>query len=177
VTLDDADGVTGQVRGLNGSRQVLFPQIPTFRASDSTGSVEIAYQWTTGPDERIQSFVNGATAITGGVHVEGFKQALTEAINRYAHDATGNQLLGSDVRAGLTAVISATIHQPHFGPRGQLTGQDIRRTVMRATSQEVGSWLDGHRDEATLVLKNALEARSARIEARKALDQERQSDP
>jgi DNA gyrase subunit B len=177
VTLDDADGVTDQVRSLNESHQVLFPEISAFRASNSSGSVEIAYQWTTGTEERIQPFVNGTAAITGGVHEEGFKKALTEVINRHASAPMEDQLLGSDVREGLTAVISATIEQPHFGRRGQLTGEEIRRAVMRATSEEAGGWLDGHKDEATLIVRKALGAKSVRIEARKGFDQRQRRNP
>lgn len=176
MALDDLGGVIDLLRNLNESNHVLFTAIPAFSSSVSTGVVEIAYQWTMGIDEEIQSLVNGSAAVAGGVHEEGFKRAITEVINRFASLPMAGQLLGSDVREGLTAVISVTIEQPRFGSRGQLAGEEIRQTVVRTTSHEVGRWLDGHNDEANLIVKKALAARANRIEDRTVFDRKRRGD-
>jgi DNA gyrase/topoisomerase IV subunit B len=65
VAEDDSSRVLDRVRLLNASRTVLFADIPVYKASDTSGSVEVAFQWTTGTDEQIHSIVNGRTALFG----------------------------------------------------------------------------------------------------------------
>ena len=80
MALDDPGGVIDLLRNLNESNDVLFTAIPALSSSESAGVLEIAYQWTTGIDEEIQSLVNGSTAVAGGVHEEGFKAITGSSI-------------------------------------------------------------------------------------------------
>ena len=86
---------------------------------DRTGEVEIAMQWNTSYSETVMSFANDIHTPEGGMHLEGFRTALTSVINDYARrqnilkEKDGN-LTGDDVREGLTAVISVKLADPQF---------------------------------------------------------------
>ena len=81
--------------------------------------VEIAMQYTDGYTENIYSFANNINTHEGGTHLSGFKTALTKVINDYARKykyikEKDANLLGEDVREGLTAVISVKLTDPQF---------------------------------------------------------------
>ena len=166
MAFEDLDWVVGQVRHLNESRQVLFDDIPSFNGSDASGQIAVAYQWTTGTNDEIHSFVNGIAKPAGGMHVEGFKKALTKVINKYARphlvDPLRDVLLGSDVREGLTAAITVTVAEPQFGPTNALEDLDIRRLVERTTTEQVEQWITRSPNETELVRDKAMAARRRR---------------
>jgi DNA gyrase subunit B len=171
VALGDHDGVVEQVRYVNQSRRVLFADIPAFSASDSSGAVAVAYQWTTGMADEIHSSVNGTATPAGGRHVEGFKKALTRSVNECARpqmaDPLSEELLGSDIREGLTAVIAVEIENPEFGPMGRFESLGIRRLVERITKQQIKDWMRSNPNEAELVRRKAMAARHRRESARR----------
>ena len=157
VAPEDSDGVVDQVRRLNESRRVLFADIPTFAASDSSGDVAVAYQWTTETHEEIHSLVNGLADLEWGMHVDAFKKSLTSAINRYCRlriaDPLRNVLLGSDIREGLTAVISVKVPDPPSAPVHSSVGLlHLRKLVERSAALQIGQWLLANQNEAALVV-------------------------
>ena len=84
---------------------------PTSRRREDDQEVEVALQWNTGYYEGIHSFANGIATIEGGMHEEGFKKALTNVVNSYARAKNllkekDDNLLGEDIREGLTAIIT-----------------------------------------------------------------------
>ena len=93
---------------------------------DKTGEVEVAIQWNTSYSETVMSFANDIRTIEGGMHMEGFRAALTSVINEYARknaiikEKEGN-LTGDDIREGLTAVVSVEARRPAV--RGSDQGQ------------------------------------------------------
>ena len=72
------------MKHLNASKEPLFRKVCSYDQSEEDQEVEIALQWNTGFHESIHSFANGISTIEGGMHEEGFKKALTNAVNRYA---------------------------------------------------------------------------------------------
>ena len=86
---------------------------------EKTGEVEVAIQWNTSYSENVVSFANDIRTIEGGMHMEGFRAALTSVINDYARknnilkEKEGN-LTGDDIREGLTAVVSVKLADPQF---------------------------------------------------------------
>ena len=155
-----------EVRHLNQSKQALFADVPRFSASDPLGEIEVAYQWTTGTTEEIHSLVNGIATPQGGMHVEGFKKALTGAINEHARshmvDPNGNELLGADVPEGLTTVISVRLDDPQFGPKNRLDSLGIRSLMERATNEAIGRWLIANPNDAALIREKAMQAKRRR---------------
>ena len=170
-------GVEDFVRHLNASKEALFRKVAYFEQSESDQEVEVALQWNTGYYEGIHSFANGIATTEGGMHEEGFKKALTNVVNRYAKgrnllkDADAN-LLGEDIREGLTGIISVRLRDPQFEgqTKAKLGNVSMRSLVERATNQKLAEWLDENPREANQVVQKALLAQRARVAARHARD-------
>ena len=136
------------------------------------------------PDDGIHSFANGITTIEGGMHEEGFKTALTGVVNKYAR-AKGllkekdDNLLGEDIREGLTAIISVRLREPQFEgqTKAKLGNVSMRSLVERATNEKLADWLEEHPTEANKIVKKALAAAQARMAARQARDVTRRKSP
>jgi DNA gyrase subunit B len=139
--------------------------------------VEIALQWNAGFYESIHSFANGISTIDGGMHEEGFKKALTNVANKYAR-AKGtlkekdDNLLGEDIREGLTAIISVRLEEPQFEgqTKAKLGNVPVRSLVERATNEKLTYWFEENPREAGQVIQKGLLAARARVAARSARD-------
>ncbi|MGH9121518.1 MAG: ATP-binding protein, partial [Acidimicrobiales bacterium] len=103
-------GIRDYVGHLNASKEPLFKKVAHFHVSEGDDDVEVALQWNTGYYEGVFGFANGISTTEGGMHIEGFRTALTNVVNRYAR-AKGllkekdENLLGEDIREGLTAIV------------------------------------------------------------------------
>ncbi|MCG7427424.1 DNA topoisomerase (ATP-hydrolyzing) subunit B [Helcobacillus sp. ACRRO] len=166
--------------------EIIHPEIMSFEAEDTaeTISVEIAMQWTTAYSESIHTYANTINTHEGGTHEEGFRSALTGAVNRYARSAglmkeKEPNLTGEDIREGLTAVISVKLGEPQFeGQTKTKLGNTIARTyVSKVMTEHLGDWLNMHPNEAKDVVKKAQSAAAAREAARKARDATRRKSP
>jgi DNA gyrase subunit B len=168
-------GVVDFVRHLNAHKQPLFEKVGSFAASAEEGEVEVAFQWNTGYHEGIHSFANGIATTEGGMHAEGFKKALTQAVNRYARskgllkDKDAN-LQGEDVREGLCAIVSVRLGEPQFEgqTKAKLGNTEIRSLVERTTNEHLATWLEEHPHEAKAVFAKAGQASRARVAAKQA---------
>src|SRR4051794_1974525 len=168
-------GIVDFVRHLNQSKEPLFKDVGSFSATGDEGEVEVAWQWNTGYHEGLHSFANGISTTEGGMHAEGFKRALTQAINRYAKarnllkvkDAT---FQGDDVREGLTAVVSVRLGDPQFEgqTKAKLGNTEMRSLVERATNEHFGRWLEEHPNPAKAIVGKASNAARARPAAKQA---------
>ncbi len=170
-------GVVDYVRHLNASKEALFRRVCSYTQPEDDQEVEVALQWNTGFHESIHSFANGIATIEGGMHEEGFKTALTSVVNRYAR-AKGtlkekdDNLLGEDIREGLTAIVSVRLRDPQFEgqTKGKLGNVSIRSLVQRVTNDKLAEWLEENPREAGQVLQKATLAARARVAARAARD-------
>ena len=177
VTFKYNGGITDYVKHLNASRESLFRKVAAYEAAEDDMEVEVALQWNTGFHESIHSFANGISTIEGGMHEEGFKKALTNAINRYAKqknllkDKDGN-LQGEDIREGLTAIISVRLKEPQFEgqTKAKLGNVPMRSMVERATNEKLVDWLAENPREANQIVQKATIAARARMAARQARD-------
>jgi DNA gyrase subunit B len=171
------DGIIDYVRHLNASKEALFRKVGSFEQIEDTMEVEIALQWNAGFYESIHSFANGISTIEGGMHEEGFKTALTSVANKYAR-ARGSlkekdeNLLGEDIREGLTAIISVRLQDPQFEgqTKGKLGNTPVRSLVQKATNEKLAEWFEENPKEANQVLQKATLAAKARMAARQARD-------
>ena len=170
-------GIIDFVRHLNHAKEALFKRVCHFESAEEDQEVEVALQWNTGYHEGIHSFANGIATIEGGMHEEGFKKALTNAVNRYAR-AKGlikekdPNLLGEDIREGLTAIVSVKLRDPQFEgqTKAKLGNVSIRSLVERVTNEKLGDWLEEHPTEARQIVNKAIQASRARLAARQARD-------
>jgi DNA gyrase subunit B len=171
------DGIVDYVRHLNASKEALFRKVCSFEQKEETMEVEIALQWNTGFYESIHSFANGISTIDGGMHEEGFKKSLTNVANKYAR-AKGtlkekdDNLLGEDIREGLTAIISVRLQDPQFEgqTKGKLGNVPVRSLVERATNEKLSDWFEENPREAGQIIQKGLLAARARVAARSARD-------
>src|SRR3954447_7786652 len=177
VTYKYSGGIIDFVRHLNQSKEALFKRVAYFNQTEESQSVASALEWNTGFYEGIHSFANGISTGEGGMHEEGFKKALTNAVNKYAR-AKGHlkekddNLLGEDIREGLAAIISVRLRDPQFEgqTKAKLGNVSIRSLVERATNEKLGDWFEEHPTEARQVVNKSIQASGARVPARQARD-------
>ncbi|MBI3256203.1 MAG: type IIA DNA topoisomerase subunit B [Actinobacteria bacterium] len=177
-------GIEDFVRHLNASKESLFKRVGYYHSAEDTQEVEVAFQWNTGYHEGIHSFANGIATNEGGMHEEGFKKALTNAVNKYAKARSllkdkDDNLLGEDIREGLTAIISVRLAEPQFEgqTKAKLGNVSMRSLVERATNEKLVDWLEEHPPEARQLVQKAIQAARARIAARQARDATRRKSP
>jgi DNA gyrase subunit B len=177
VTFQYKGGLIDFVKHLNATREPIHKQVAYFSDVSDDGEVEVALQWTSGYNETILSFANNINTHEGGTHEEGFRKALTRAINDFARsrnilkDKDAN-LQGEDVREGLTAIISAKVRQPQFEgqTKTKLGNTEIRSFVEKALNQKLPEWLERHPGDGRRIIEKATNAAKARLAARQARD-------
>ena len=143
--------------------------------ADKRGEVEISLQWNTTYSEQVLSFANDIYTDEGGMHLEGFRTALTKTLNDYARakkllkDKEPN-LTGDDVREGLTAVISVKLPDPQFeGQTKAKLGNSYMRTLTnKVMAQGFAEYLEEHPNPAKEIFKKANQAAKGRMAAQKA---------
>jgi DNA gyrase subunit B len=172
-----AGGLTDFVKHLNATKEPLFKRVAAFEDTAEAGEIDVAMQWNTGYYEGIHSFANNIATTEGGMHEEGFKKALTNAVNKYGR-AKGlikekdDNLLGEDIREGLTAILSVKLRNPQFEgqTKTKLGNTEMRSMVEKATNEKLGDWLEEHPPEAKQIFNKATTAARARLAARQARD-------
>ncbi|MCR5113715.1 MAG: DNA topoisomerase IV subunit B [Acholeplasmatales bacterium] len=143
--------------------------------------VEVALQFVDSYNETIVSFVNNVKTGDGGTHVTGFKSALTKAFNDYAHSnkviKDKDSLEGTDLRAGMTAVVSVRIGEKLLEFEGQTKGKlgtpAAKAAVDYVLSEKLGYFLVENKEVANQIVAKALKEAQAREQARKAREQAR----
>ena len=171
------DGIVDYVKHLNAAKEALFRKVCYFEQKEETMEVEIALQWNSGYYESIHSFANGISTIDGGMHEEGFKKSLTNVVNKYAR-ARGalkekdKNMEGTDIREGLTAIISVRLQDPQFEgqTKGKLGNVPVRSMVERATNEKLAEWFEENPREANQIVQKGLLAARARVAAHSARD-------
>ena len=175
VTYQYKGGIVDFVKHLNQSREALFTKVAHYEASEDDQTLDIALQWNTGYYEGIYGYANGISTVEGGMHVEGFKTALTSVLNKYARSSGGlkekdENLLGEDIREGLTAVVSVKLREPQFEgqTKAKLGNVSMRSFVQKETNTKLEEWFQENPTEANRVVKKAVAAAQARIAAKNA---------
>lgn len=176
-----ADGIQEFVSYLNEGKDVLGKTL-YFDGKQDGVEVEVAAQYNDGYSESLLSFVNNVRTPDGGTHEAGFRSAWTKTFNEYAKKvgllkANDKNLEGSDVREGLTAVISVRIPERLLQFEGQTKDKlgtlEARKIVDAIVSEQLNYALMENGDFAQMLIRKALKAREAREAARKARNQAR----
>ncbi|HEY5170113.1 MAG TPA: DNA topoisomerase (ATP-hydrolyzing) subunit B [Acidimicrobiia bacterium] len=170
-------GIVDFVAHLNASKEPLFARVIDISDTYDSGEVEIALQWNTGFYEGLHSFANNIATTEGGMHEEGFKKSLTNVVNRYARQKghlkeKDENLLGEDIREGLTAIVSVKLRNPQFEgqTKSKLGNTEIRSFVEKATNEKLAEWLEEHPNESKAIVTKSTQAAHARMAARQARD-------
>lgn len=170
-----AGGITEFVRYLNQGKDLVNKDVIAFEGEKDKVIVDIAMQYQTGYTENMYTFVNDINTIEGGMHLAGFRTALTRCLNDYARknsllkDSEDN-LSGEDVREGLTCVISVKVPNPQFEgqTKTKLGNLEVKGIVDNITSEGLKVYLEEHPAEAKEIINKGLTASRAREAARRA---------
>jgi DNA gyrase subunit B len=169
-------GLVDFVKHLNASKEPLFSKVCSYEDDDDDGQMlDVAIQWNTGYYEGVHGYANGISTIEGGMHVEGFRTALTSVLNKYARAKNllkekDDNLLGEDIREGITAIVAVKLREPQFEgqTKAKLGNVSIRSFVLKATNERLAEWLEENPTEANKVVKKAISAAQARVAAKNA---------
>ncbi len=167
-------GLISFVEFLNQNKEKIHPN-PIYIEKDGEVPVEIALQYTTAYTENIYTFVNNINTIEGGTHLEGFKRGITKVFNDYARahnilKEKDSNLLGEDIREGMTAVISVKVKEPQFeGQTKTKLGNSVVTGIVQSMVVEVlAPFLEENPSVAKAILEKCISASRAREAARKA---------
>jgi DNA gyrase subunit B len=140
-------------------------------------SIDFALQYTAGYKENVFTFANNIRTREGGTHLQGFKTALTRAINTYIQNSDVPKKLkqkvsGDDVREGLTAIISVKIPNPQFEgqTKTKLGNSEVAGYVATMVYEALNQFFGENPKEARLIIEKVIDAARARDAARRAKD-------
>ena len=178
-------GIIDFIGYMNQGRNPIHPDIIYFNTSDPVNrtEVEVGLQYTSAYNENVLTFVNSVNTREGGTHLEGFRSALTRTINATAgrnnliKDTKKDKisLQGTDVREGLSAVISIRVAEPQFEgqTKMRLGNSAVRGTVDSLVYQSLTEYFEEHPKVIKVIVEKALGAARARDAARRAREMAR----
>lgn len=168
-------GISSFVEHLNRNKEVINPEPVYFNGTKDTTVVEIALQYNTSYSENIYSFVNNIDTEEGGTHLAGFKSALTRAANDFARRQgiiknNEDNLVGEDIREGLTCVISIKLREPQFEgqTKTKLGNSEVRGIVDSIVSEGLSEYFEENPVISKKIIEKSIMASRAREAARKA---------
>ena len=170
-------GIKEFVGYLNGSSVPLYPEVIYCEGTKDGVYVEVALQHNDSFNESVYSFVNNINTPEGGMHLSGFRNAVTKTFNEYARSAkilkdSDPNLTGDDIREGLTAIVSVKIENPQFEgqTKQKLGNSEARGAVDAVVSEQLTYFLEQTPATAKIICEKAVLAQRARAAARKARD-------
>jgi DNA gyrase subunit B len=170
-------GLVDFVKHLNAKREPLHAHVISFEDPGEDAELDLAMQWTDGYTENVLTFANNINTHEGGTHEEGFRKALTRAINDFARDRgllkeKDENLIGEDIREGLTAIVSVKVRQPQFEgqTKTKLGNTEVRSFVEVAINKLLPEWLNRYAGEGRQIVDKCVTASRARLAARAARD-------
>ncbi len=168
-------GIISFVEYINRNKKTLHKDPIYVTGAREDCAVEVALQYNETYLENIFSFANSINTIEGGMHMVGFRSALTRVFNNYA---TTNKIIkdgkeslrGEDLREGLACVISVKVKNPQFEgqTKTKLGNSDVRGMVEGIVYEKIGSYLEENPSIAKQILNKCMEAARARDAARRA---------
>ncbi|MFC2159856.1 DNA topoisomerase (ATP-hydrolyzing) subunit B, partial [Actinomycetota bacterium] len=170
-------GIVDFVSYLCEKKDCLHKKVIYIANKNDDHEVEIAMQYTTGYSESIFSFANNINTTEGGTHLSGFRGALTRTINDYARSngilkEKDENLLGEDVREGLTAIISVKLKDPQFEgqTKTKLGNSEMKGFVESTVNSKLAEFMGENPQIAKIIVNRCIDAARARNAAKKARD-------
>ncbi|MDD6449257.1 MAG: DNA gyrase subunit B [Lachnospiraceae bacterium] len=167
-TFHEPDGISGFVRELDANNEALTPVI-SFSGEQDGVQVSVAFQYVNEFHENILGFCNNIYNTEGGTHITGFKTIFTTVINSYARELgilkdKDPNFTGTDVRNGMTAVISIKHPDPRFEgqTKTKLDNQDAAKVVSSITGTEIQLYFDRNLEVLKAVISCAEKAAKIR---------------
>ncbi len=170
------EGLPDFISYINRTRGVLHPEILFFSGQKKDVEMDIALQWNDSYSESVFTYCNNINTIEGGVHLVGFRKALTRMVNQYAlekgrlKDFKNSLLEGEDIREGLAGVISLKVKDPQFEgqTKTKLGNSEIKGIVESFVGEHIFNWLDKHPSSSKKIIDKCVKSAQARLAARKA---------
>lgn len=170
-------GVASYCRYLNHLKEKKQDKIFYIDKDMDDVKVEVAVQYTAEYSETVYGFANNIHTVEGGMHVQGFRTALTRTLNSYARKngflkEKDDNLTGEDVREGLTAVISVKLPDPQFEgqTKAKLGNVEVRKAVEIIFGDYFDVFLEENPSDARDIISKCLISQQARQAARAARD-------
>ncbi|MDY0224357.1 MAG: DNA topoisomerase (ATP-hydrolyzing) subunit B [Candidatus Methanomethylophilaceae archaeon] len=168
-------GVAEFVQYLNRSKKPIHDKPIAFEGVKNDIDIDIALQYTDGYNEAVDSFVNTIYTLEGGTHLTGFKTALTKTINDYGKEngmLKDITLEGTDVREGLTAIVSIKMADPQFEgqTKAKLGSSVAQGAVSSFMNEKLAEYFLENPSIAAIVVKKGITAFEGREAAKKARD-------
>ena len=167
-------GIREYVTFINTNKNPVHNEVIYMAGSREDSMAEVAMQYNDGYQENMVSFANNVRTPEGGMHEEGFKRALTAALNAYGKKTKmlkdDEKVTGDDCREGLSVVISVKLTEAQFEgqTKAKLGNSEIRTLVNAIVSEKLEIYLEEHPAVGKAILEKALMASRAREAARKA---------
>jgi DNA gyrase subunit B len=175
-------GIVSFVEWLNEKKDALHPIITTNSERDGV-DVEVAMQYTDTYSDQIFSYANNINTIEGGMHLLGFRTAVTNAINGYARKRgmlkeSDGSLSTDDIMEGLTAVVSVKLQEPQFEgqTKTKLGNARVRSIVYGLVNERLEFFLEENPKFARAIVEKTMQAQRARDAAKKARDLSRRKN-
>lgn len=172
-------GLRQFIQYINKNKEALHEDILYFEKNTDEFNIELAMQYTKTytVDNDIYSYANNIKTTEGGMHLNGFKMALTRSVNAYGRKykmikENESNLSGEDIREGLSAVLSIKMSNPEFEgqTKTKLGSPAIRGLTDTAVGEFVSAYLEEHPATAKDILDKAIQASRARAAAQKVKD-------
>ncbi len=168
-------GIASYVKQLNHNKTPKHETV-FYVSKDQNGvQVELALQYTDDYKETVFAFANNINTVEGGMHVIGFRTALTRTLNNYARKKEylkekDENLSGEDVREGLTAIVSVKVKDPQFEgqTKAKLGNAEVKTIVDQVCSETLGAFLEEHPRDAEAIVGKCVLSAQARVAARAA---------
>ena len=179
-------GLREFVKYIDSSRSHMFDDVIYLSTEKQGIPIEAAIMYNTSYSENIHSYVNNINTIEGGTHLQGFRQALTRVLKKYAEETAAKQIekakveiAPEDFREGLTAVISVKVAEPQFEgqTKTKLGNSEVAGAVNSAVGEALSNYLEEHPKEAKMIVDKVVLAAAARIAARKARESVQRKSP
>jgi len=170
-------GIAEYVQFLNAGNEPLHPDIICLKKNDPENmtDIEVALQYTTAFSEQVFSYVNSVNTREGGTHLEGFRSAITKAINNSAKKnnlikEAGLAIRGEDVREGLTAIVSVKLANPQFEgqTKMRLGNSNVKGIVDSLVYQSLSDYFEENPKVLSAIVEKVISAARAREAARNA---------
>ncbi|OPL07459.1 MAG: DNA topoisomerase IV subunit B [delta proteobacterium ML8_F1] len=168
-------GIKEFVTYLNRNRKGIHEHVIYGEADREGNNIEIALQYTEDYNENLFTFANNINTQEGGVHLVGFKSALTRSVNDYGRKMNiikekDINIIGEDVREGITAIISVKIPEPQFEgqTKTKLGNGELRGIVESVANEIIQTFLEENPNDARVIIEKCIRSSKAREAARKA---------
>jgi DNA gyrase subunit B len=167
-------GIVSFVEWLNENKEALTPVISTNGERDDI-VVECALQWTDGYNEVVYAYANNINTIEGGMHLTGFRTAVSNEVNAYARKRgmlkdNDSNLSTDDCMEGLTAIVSVKLQEPQFEgqTKTKLGNAKVRPIVNALVTERLEFFLEENPKIARVIVDKCMSAARAREAAKKA---------